>query len=266
MTLPKQDTIISYPTGTLEETARVLHIETLLDGRQAVILDRTPCHPVDAFWPDQGADRATIHYDGGQAAVLDCQLAATDGSALYVGADLPVRQGTEGWSFLAAHLLPADVELTEGSELGIAVDASYRRALSRGHSACHLVSLALNQALSGHWTKEVRTDALGAPDFDGLAISSSSIVENGSIDVFRLNKSLRRKGFNAEGLPEQLSELTSLINQTVAEWVQAAAPIRIDREGDRLTDRRYWSCALPEGEARIACGGTHLDSTSALVR
>jgi alanyl-tRNA synthetase len=40
--------------------------------------------------------------------------------------------------------------------------------------------------------------------------------------------------------------------------------VRIDREGDGLTDRRYWVAELPGGPARIACGGTHVSSLTEL--
>ena len=36
--------------------------------------------------------------------------------------------------------------------------------------------------------------------------------------------------------------------------------IRIERDGDLLTDRRFWECDLPEGTVRIPCGGTHASS------
>ena len=47
-------------------------------------------------------------------------------------------------------------------------------------------------------------------------------------------------------------------NALLAGWVASGAPVRIDRDDDALSSRRAWVCELPEGEARIPCGGTHL--------
>ncbi|MBG0740311.1 metal-dependent hydrolase [Paeniglutamicibacter antarcticus] len=243
-------------------------LETSDGGRLAVLLDVTPCHPVDAGWPDQGPDRAVIRVagtDGGQGwPVLDCVVAATNGQELFIGAAIPVRKGTEGWNFVVAHLLPADAHLPEGAAVEVVVDAGHRAALSAGHTACHAASLALNRAMAPRWSKETRADALGSPDFDAAAIASSTIQEHGSVDVFRLNKSLRRKGFNTDGLAGELAAITSSINATLASWVLTGSPVRIERDGDALTDRRYWVCSLPDGEARIACGGTHVASLAEL--
>lgn len=258
MTLPTSDTIVDYPAGSIRTETRVLHAEALPDDSWAVVLERTSCHPIDAGWPDQGADRAVIESSGGMLVVTDAVVAATDGTALHLGADIPVRKGTEGWAFLVAHIV--DAPLPEGEPVRVVVDEHYRRALSVGHTACHLASLALNRAMSERWTKEVRPDALGQPDFDGSAIESSLIRENGSTDTYRLNKSLRRKGFTSEGLAETLPEVERQVNQTLREWCETVARVHIDAEGPALTDRRYWVCDLPEASARIACGGTHVDS------
>lgn len=267
MSLPSSDTVVLYPAGELTTTARVLHLAPTADGRTAVLLDRTTCHPVDVGWPDQGADRATVQLaDGSTVPVTDAVVAATDGQALFLGSDIPVRTGEEGWSFVVAHLISADAasSLAEGDVVTVVADASVRHELSVGHTACHLASLALNRALADRWTKEVRSDGLGQPDFDASAIESSTIRANGSTDVFRLNKSLRRKGFPTDGLAEELAAIEGSVAATLAAWVATAAPVRIERMGDGLTDRRSWVCALPEATVSIACGGTHVDSLAEL--
>ncbi|MHA6670151.1 metal-dependent hydrolase [Homoserinimonas sp. A447] len=260
MALPTTDTIVTYPAGATGGTATVLHTELLDDGLTAVLLDATPCHPVDAGWPDQGPDRATIAWGPTTADVMNCVVGATDGTQLHLGADIPVRKGTEGWAFVVAHLL--EVAPPEGQEVTVAVDAGYRRELSLGHTACHLASLALNRALADRWTKEAPTDALGSPDFDQAANDTSTIVQNGSFDTYRLNKSLRRKGFVTDGFAEALPAVTDAVNAQLASWVAAGAPVRIDRDGELLTDRRQWVCSLPDGEAMIPCGGTHASALS----
>jgi alanyl-tRNA synthetase len=266
--LPTESTTVSYPTGATTGTGTVLHIKPSvrrdgIDGELcAVILDVTPCHPVDAGWPDQPADRATLEWNGGEATVRDCVVAATDGTKLYLGADIPVRKGTEGWVFVVAHLVTAAPP--KGIVVTVRVDEKYRRALSLGHTACHIASLALNAALSDRWSKTVGTDALGAPNFDAEARDVSRILERGSRDTYRLGKSLRKKGFRTEGLGEVLDVIEASVNASLAGWIAEKAAVSIDRDGDRLTDLRSWVCDLSDGKARIPCGGTHAGNLSEL--
>jgi alanyl-tRNA synthetase len=262
MALPTTDTIVTYPAGATEGTATVLHTELLDNGLTAVLVDATPCHPVDAGWPDQGPDRATVSWGPTTADLMNCVVGATDGIRLYLEADIPVRKGTDGWAFVVAHLL--EVAPPEGQEVTLTVDADYRRELSVGHTACHLASLALNRALADRWTKEVSADALGSPNFDQAANDTSTIVQNGSFDTYRLNKSLRRKGFVTDGFADALPAVTDAVNAQLASWVAADSPVRIDRDGELLTDRRHWVCTLPDGEAVIPCGGTHASSLGQL--
>ena len=140
----------------------------------------------------------------------------------------------------------------------------HRSALSLGHTGCHLAALALNRALAGRWSKELPLDGLGAPNFDAAANSSSRILPRGSVDTYRLNKSLRRKGFLVEDLAEALPSLQEALNASLAAWIEADAPVRVDRDGDRLTDRRLWVCTLPQGEVSIPCGGTHASALGEL--
>lgn len=263
MTLPSSDTLVSYPSGAVTGTGTVVHVEPLADGRTAVLLDATPCHPVDAGWPDQGPDRATLEWAGASHPVVDCVVGATDGIRLYLGADIPVRKGTEGWVFVVAHILEG-APPEPAQTVTVNVDADYRTAMSLGHTGCHLASLALNRAVAGRWTKDAATDALGSPNFDALAIDTSTILPNGSIDSYRLNKSLRRKGFTAEGLEDELAAIERSLNASLAGWISTDAAIAIRRDGERLTDRRYWECGLADGEVSIPCGGTHADSLGAL--
>ena len=270
MTLPDRDTIVSYPAGALTTTATVLHVEQLADGRSAILLDETSCHPVDSGWPDQGPDRAVLRVRSAPAAVelpiVDCVVGATDGSALHLGRDIPVPKGTEGWAFVVVHLLSGDAAgaPVEGDIVDIEVDGDYRHALSAGHTACHLASLALNSALADRWKKDVRADGLGNPDFDGTANDVSLIREFGSTDTYRLGKSLRKKGFVTDGFADALGDIQAAVNTSLAEWVATDAAVRVDRDGDALTDRRTWVCELPGHTVRIPCGGTHLSSLGEL--
>lgn len=257
--VPTSDTRVDYPAGATSSRGVVLTAVPLEHGL-GVVLDRTAFHPVDAGWPDQPADRGTL---AGHP-VLDAVVGATEGGEIFVGRDIPVRKGTDGWAFVVVHVLPADAGVHEGDEVEVVVDGEYRQALSAGHTACHLASLALDAALADAWTKEVGVDALGAPDFEGNACETSRIHEDGSVDTYRIGKSLRRKGFDVTAL-DDLAALADRANARLAEWVASGAGIRIDRDGDGLADRRRWVCALPGGEAVIPCGGTHLTSLADLA-
>jgi len=268
MTLPRLDTLVSYPAGALSSTGTVLHTETVADGRRVVLLDNSACHPVDSAWPDQPADRASLTVNGTVLEVLDCLVGATDGAALFLGTDVPVRKGTEGWAFVTAHIvddaLATGAGLVEGAEASIDVDADYRHALSVGHTACHLASLALNAELAGSWTKPVSTDTLEHPNFDALAIETSRIDERGSVDVYRVGKSLRKKGFAPARLVDDLGEVETGVDARLSAWVASGPAASIERDGERLTDRRYWTTTLDGHDVSIPCGGTHVASLTEL--
>ena len=265
MTLPERDTRVTYPAGALRERTRVLQVGPAKDGLAAVVTESTSFHPVDAAWPDQPADTGLLRVGEQEIEIRDAVVAATDGGQLHLGEDIPVRPGAEGWSFLVAHLVDDGAAVAEGDQVEIEADAATRRELSIGHTACHLASLALNRTLADRWSKPAREDALGNPDFDGIAIMTSRIHRNGSIDTYRLNKSLRRAGFDVAGVaPTELAALAASVTSTLAEWSGSDAAVRVDREGDGLTDRRTWVCELPGGAARIPCGGTHAGSLGEL--
>ncbi|HWM33305.1 MAG TPA: metal-dependent hydrolase [Pseudolysinimonas sp.] len=256
MTLPRIDTLVTYPSGDLTSESHVLHVESLDGGRVAVLLDRTACHPVDAGWPDQTADRGVLDAGDLEIEILDAVVAATDGETLFLGADIPVRKGTEGWAFVVAHLVDAEATLTEGDTVTVEIDGDYRAALSAGHSACHLAALALDGALADAWSKDNR-------GFDAAAMENSRIIGYGAHDRYRVGKSMRKAGFDPAAL-DDVAGLADRVNQTLAGWIAGGGAIRIDREGDRLTDRRTWVAELPDGEVRLACGGTHVTSLAEL--
>lgn len=225
--------------------------------RHGLVTAETPFHPLDHTWPDQPADRGTI----GGLAVVDCVTGARSAEGeILLGQDIPARRGDEGWDWIVVHV--TDAPLETGATVELAVDEAYRQSLSAGHTGCHLAALALNAALADRWRKEVRTDALGHPDFDQSAITSSRIAPRASVDEYRLGKSLRKKGFSAEGL--DLGDVAGRVNDLLKAWVAADAPVWIDVPGPELTARRTWHCALPDGEVSIPCGGTHVERTSRL--
>jgi alanyl-tRNA synthetase len=155
------------------------------------------------------------------------------------------------------HRAPADLEIGVGDEVLLGVDESYRELISASHSRCHLVSLALNAALARAWRKEPPArDSLGNPDFDKLAIVSSTIREHGSEDIYRVGKSLRKTGFSADVL-DDVQALAHEVSAIAGRWLQSEPEIEVTPGRCRLEERRTWSCALPEGVASFPCGGTH---------
>lgn len=257
-------TLVTFPAGSVRERATVRSV-TEAAGRRWVVTDRTPFHPVDHGWPDQGPDRGTLEVDGRSAPVVDCVVGATDGTDLFAGPDVPVRRGEPGWWFVVVHVLEdGSAGPAAGDEVTLTVDADQRAALSAGHTGCHLAALALNAVLAGRWRKSPRADGLGRPDFDGAAIVSSRIEPFGSVDEYRLGRSLRKRGFEPAGLADELPELTEAANQTLAGWVAAGGAVRVETAGPALTDLREWVCELPAGTARIPCGGTHVTGLAEL--
>lgn len=260
---PPSATTITYPAGATTSTGTVVHVADAGDGRSAIVLDTTAFHPVDTAWPDQPADRGILRSGDVARDVVDAVVGAWQEGSLHLGRDVPVRTGAEGWTFVVAHIIDGD-GIAVGDTVEVEADAAYRAALSAGHTACHLASLALDAALVGGWRKDVAVDALGAPAFDALAIQESRIVPDGSRDVYRIGKSLRRKGFDPASL-EDLPALAARVDEQLATWIAAGGAVRIETGGPAIADRRTWVCELPGSEARIPCGGTHVSSLSDLA-
>ncbi|MDF5755293.1 metal-dependent hydrolase [Spongiactinospora sp. TRM90649] len=253
-------TRITYPAGALSGSSPIIAVVPR-DDRYAVVVEETPFHPLDHTWPDQPADTGTLN----GVPVLDCVTGAIEhgGTTLYLGHEIPVRRGQPGWHWLVVHLT-GEVPAESGERAELAVEPAGRLALSAGHTACHLTALALNSALASRWRKAVAPDGLGNPDFDQAAITSSRILPYGSLDTYRLGKSLRKKGFLADGLAGELPGVAKQVGERLAEWIAADAPVWIDLPSPDLAARRTWRCGLPDGEVAIPCGGTHLPGTGRL--
>lgn len=255
-------TIVTFAEGAVSGKGVVVRVHSSVSG-DVVIVDETPFHPVDHTWPDQPGDAGVLSSDGNHVAVAEGVMAAvSDEGEFAVGDGIPVKRGIEGWTWLVGHRLDGEAPdwLAEGTAVDLEVDTARRNGLSRGHTACHLASLALDLAVADLWRKDPGTDALGSPDFEGRANQSSRIHEDGSVDEYRLGKSLRKAGFDTEGFATTLVEREERINTQLAAWVASSAASRIEVEGPTIVDRRRWHCELPEGEAVILCGGTHVSS------
>ncbi|KAB2344800.1 alanyl-tRNA editing protein [Actinomadura rudentiformis] len=257
---------MTFPAGTVSGRSKVLTAAPLDDGGYGVVTEETPFHPLDHTWPDQPGDIGFLQVDDIEQRVVDCVtggMPAGGGGgtavedALLVGDEIPARWGDAGWHWLVVHVVERAVPVQ--AEVELIVNAERRRAFSAGHTACHLMALALNAALASRWRKDAPlTDGLGHPDFDALAIMSSRIVPHGSRDVYRVGGSLQEDGFTAEGLADALPEITAKLNNLLAGWIAVDAPVRIEVPSPELTARRIWQCELPGGTAEIPCGGTHL--------
>jgi alanyl-tRNA synthetase len=256
-------TIVSFADGSVRGESVITRINRTADDAVVVVVAETPFHPVDHTWPDQPGDAGTIIVGEESASVVEAVMAAVSEEGDFaVGSEIPARRGADGWTWLVAHRLEgsAPAGFIAGANARLVVDERRRAGLSRGHTACHLASLALDLAVADLWRKDPGADALGTPDFEGRANQSSRIHENGSVDEYRLGKSLRRAGFDTETFAATLAEREASINAQLAAWVVTSARSRIVTEGPTIVDRRRWHCELPEGEAVILCGGTHVDS------
>jgi alanyl-tRNA synthetase len=255
-------TLVTFADGSVTGEGAVTRVEAASEGA-VVVVDATPFHPVDHTWPDQPGDSGALILGDARVVVVEAVMAAvSDGGDFAVGADIPVKRGAEGWTWLVGHRIDGEIPsaLVDGAAVRLEVDAAHRAGLSRGHTACHLASLALDLAVADLWRKDPGADALGTPDFEGRANQSSRIHEDGSVDEYRLGKSLRRAGFDTETFAATLADREAAINAKLSDWVASAATSRIVAEGPTIVDRRRWHCALPEGEAVILCGGTHAAS------
>lgn len=255
-------TNVTFPTGAVRGEGVVTRVARMPEGTVFVV-DTTPFHPVDHTWPDQPGDAGVLSSGDAHVTVTEAVMAAvSDTGEFAVGAEIPVKRGAEGWTWLVGHRLDGSAPdwLIEDAAVRLDVDSERRAGLSRGHTACHLASLALDLAVADLWRKETGVDALGNPNFEGRANQSSRIHEDGSIDEYRLGKSLRKAGFDTETFAASLAEREEAINTRLAVWVASAAESRVEVEGPTIVDRRRWHCGLPEGEAVILCGGTHVAS------
>ena len=259
------DTRVDFPSGAVSGDGRVQCVAALDEGRHGVVVDRTPFHPLDHGWPDQPGDIGTI---GGVAVVDSLTGVLDDEGALAVHSDIDVRRGDPSRTWVVVHVVEgADLPGT-GDHVDLVVDDRHRQSLSRGHSACHLAALALNEATAAFWSKEPpRRDSRGFPFLDQIAVQVSRIGPDGSYDAYRSGRSLRKAGFDTESFLSAREEVAAQADALLAGWVATGASSRIETGGDpTLSARRRWWCDVPGGPALIPCGGTHVPDLGRLGR
>ncbi|MDH2425015.1 metal-dependent hydrolase [Sphaerisporangium sp. TRM90804] len=264
MSFPTESTVVLFPQGVGECEARIVLAEPAGDdGALLVATDRTPFHPIDHTWPDQPGDRGTATVRETEHTVVDAITMAVgpDGS-VHRGEAIPARRTDPGWAFLVGHVVEMAADTPPAALVGNAVtlkvDTARRASLSAAHTGAHLMSLALNMELRDLWRKSPRVDCLGHPDFDQLAITTSRMSPGQSVDRYRLGKSLRKAGLEVAVFLERIDSVQEAVTARLAEWIAAGGCSVIETEGPGLTARRWWTCELPAGRARIPCGGTHL--------
>ena len=257
------DTWVDFPSGAVEGSGGVTVVAPLADGRVAVVVDRTPFHPLDHGWPDQPGDTGLLE---GRPVLDSLTGALDDDGRLLVDGEIEVRRGDPGRTWVVVHVLAAADAPAVGDIVALTVDGDRRTPLSRGHSACHLAALALNETTARFWSKEPsRRDSRGFPFLDQIAVQVSRIGPDGAYDAYRAGKSLRKAGFDAAAFLAERESVAAEANGLLAAWVARGAVSRVDTGGDpTLTARRTWFCDVPGGPAVIPCGGTHVADIASL--
>lgn len=231
-----------------------------------VVVDSTPFHPVSHIWPDHPADKGTLATRAQQYEVNECLVGAIELSSmtLYVDKAIPVKRDAEGWVFVVVHRLARQVELAIGQTVLLTVDKPYQQSLSRGHSAGHIASLALNKVLTeSYWRKDAdRRDGLGSYDFNSYAQELSVVSAECCFDRYRLGKTLKKRGLNTADVLANLNDIESRVNQQLAQWLAMPTDVEMKLEGPYLTSSRYWQCQLDGVNVVMPCGGTHINSTA----
>jgi alanyl-tRNA synthetase len=265
-----QDTLITFQNGKTEGKSTILATSDLSDDLIALIAEETPFHPLSYKWPDQPGDRGEVLIKEQIIPIQDSVAICLNKSTNEIRTnDLVKREELHEWYSLVAHIAKKSdcnsIDLIDQT-CDLKVDAEYQNMLSVQHTGCHLSSLALNKALTRFWKKPIETDTLGSPDFDKNAIQDSKITPEKSLDQYRIGKSIRKKGLDSPSLLGGLDTVEESVNETLRVWVRSPINCFVTSTTNMISGSRMWNCELPDGNAKILCGGTHLASTADLEK
>ncbi len=257
-------TTILFCHNIWQHTSDVQLIKETEQGKWLVVTE-TPFHPVSHIWPDHPEDRGYIEIDDNPFLLQACKTGAIELATgeLYIDKDIPIKRGEDGWVFVVSHLISKEAEISVENKVTLVVDKKYQMALSRGHSAGHIAYLALNKVLHAqYWRKDAdRKDELGHYNFNSYAQETSFVTEDYCEDMYRLGKTLRKRGLNSAEMMTDLNIIEDQVNQQIASWLTLESDVIIECEGKTLTDSRYWITDFGvDGKVKLPCGGTHVNS------
>lgn len=254
---------VTFHKGSCQEktfvVALVQHGENFI-----VIVETTPFHPRDYRFCDQPQDRGYIEdVQGKRYPLADVVFVGISPEGIFsVDEEIPVKKNEPGWYFCVGHVIHGDrPTLSSKSPITLQVDETNRSALSRAHSAAHMMALSLNRTLAPLWLEESPCpDALDAPDFDHVTLESSSVSPMHCRDVYRIGKSLRKKGFAGDSLKADLKRHEDELNALIEKWLLEDVPVVVRADGDDLTSFRSFCTRIEGRSVEIPCGGTHVRS------
>lgn len=255
---PCDATIATFASGSMYEHGTCVGVAAgSREDLTLLLFDRSPFYPVNQKWPDQPSDSGHVRALGHQVEVKAVSRGwlDADGGLNFVGKGAAVT----------CHEVPNEwTDEVLGADFVLQVRARRRTQLSRHHTLCHLSGLALNEICSGWFTKDTPFDSRGFPDFDSIAITSSTISEERVVDVYRVGKSWRKRhGFMRDEFLRSMS-IEKQLNEIVGSWIEKGSPASISAEGPYLEDRRTWVSIVDGVRLSMPCGGTHVESLTVL--
>lgn len=264
-------TVVTFAGGGISEQSKIVFVARQ-NEHWIVATDKSPFHPLSLSWPDQPGDRGWLTTsDGIRLNVCDsCEgiLDCTTGDLFTGEGGLTQRRAIPDMRSVVIHVVDSEVSLAAqvGRAVTLEVDASYRSALSLQHTGVHLAALALNQCAASFWAKDFADqDTRGSPNFDKAAVTKSTITQEGSTDVYRIGKTLRKKGFDRDAFLSNLPRRSLTINDIVRQVLAVPVPVTVAPTEGYLDDRRVWSTILNGATVSMPCGGTHISDLSQIA-